>query len=266
MATYWSWINLYCKSEDNFWRGKFRGAHSVQGNGGLGLVLRRSFMAPCERQNRGRVGSLEKRDEVCAVRPWVQQIKSKGFLKRHWIPLLIPCLYCHYFVFQLSGVLGRTHLLGVPCHWWLVSQGGGNMHRCCWGVHFKGVSMHVLFPALLKPVTRTWPRQRGQLTASHICSGSMILVCFVGPSRNFLRFCNSTSICSYWRVSGVSDVPDLSCSLPGGRSQFIIIDFEFVVEGDALWPAACSGRWVDVLGSLYTWHSLPGTLWSWQSP
>lgn len=41
-----------------------------------------------------------------------------------------------------------------------------------------------------------------------------------------------------------------SCSLPVGGSQFIIIGFEFVAEADALWPAACPGRWVDVLRSL----------------
>lgn len=185
-------------------------------------------MAPHEGQNRWREESLEKRDEVCAVRPCMQQIKSKGVLKRHRIPLLALCWYCHYLVFQLSGVPGRTRLLGLPWCWWLVNRGGGNMHHCCRGVCFKGVSVYVLFSAPLKPVTRTRSRQKGQQKASHVCSGSMILVCFVGPSRIlyfFLHFCNSTSICSYWRASGVSGVPDLSCSLPVDGSWFIIIGF-----------------------------------------
>lgn len=64
----------------------------------------------------------------------------------------------------------------------------------------------------------------------------------------FLGFCNSTSICSCWRASGMSDVPCLSCSLPVGGSWFIITGFEFVAQVDALWPTACPGRWVDVWG------------------
>lgn len=184
-------------------------------------------MAPHKGQNRWREESLEKRDEVCAVRPCMQQIKSKGVLKRHQIPLLALCWYCHYLVFQLSGVPGRTRLLGLPWCWWLVNRRGATCTIAAGAFASKESWCMSSFLLRLNPSPELGldRRDKRRLLMSALVAWSWSALLVHLGFYFFLGFCNSTSICSYWRASGVSGVPDLSCSLPVDGSWFFIIGF-----------------------------------------
>lgn len=148
----------------------------------------------------------------------------------------------------------------------LVNQGGGDTHHWFTSKQSQCVSSFLLCLNLSPELDIDRRDNWGLLAFALVAWCWSALLVSLGLYFFFLGFCNSASICSYWRAGGVSDVPGLLLSSCGWISVYY----------HRLW--VCCRGWCSVARSmswqmggcpevplLYASHSLPGTLCSWRS-